>query len=63
MGMSFWNWVGIVMLILALFLNELYLGINAWYEVNLLAVVFGVVYLVVAVSLSMWPSAAHNQNA
>ena len=62
MGMSFWNWLGVVMLVLGLFLNELYLGINAWYEVNLLAVVLGVVYLVVAVSLSIWPSAS-NQNA
>jgi len=63
MGMSFWNWLGIVMLVLGLFLNELYLGINAWYDVNLLAIVVGVVYLVVGIALSVWPSAAHNQNA
>ncbi|NGZ98228.1 MAG: hypothetical protein CV089_19240 [Nitrospira sp. WS110] len=62
MGMSFWNWLGIVMLVLGLFLNELYLGINAWYEVNLGAIVAGVVYLVVAISLSVWPSAS-NQSA
>jgi hypothetical protein len=62
MGMSFWNWLGIVMLVLALFLNELYLGINAWYEINLGAIVAGVVYLVVAISLSVWPSAS-NQSA
>ncbi|MDH4081856.1 MAG: hypothetical protein OEU68_18830 [Nitrospira sp.] len=62
MGMSFWNWLGVVMLVLGLFLNELYLGINAWYEVNLGAIVAGVVYLVVAVSLSIWPSAS-NQSA
>ncbi len=62
MGMSFWNWLGIVMLVLGLFLNELYLGINAWYEVNLLAIVLGVVYLVVAIALSVWPSAS-NQSA
>lgn len=62
MGMSFWNWLGVVMLVLGLFLNELYLGINAWYEVNLGAIIAGVVYLVVAVSLSIWPSAS-NQSA
>lgn len=50
------------MLVLALFLNELYLGINAWYEINLGAIVAGVVYLVVAISLSVWPSAS-NQSA
>lgn len=31
MGMSFINWIGFVMLILALFLNELFLGMNTWY--------------------------------
>lgn len=62
MGMSFWNWAGVVMLVLGLFLNELFLGINAWYEVNLGAIVAGVVYLVVAIALSVWPSAA-NQSA
>ncbi|GKS64173.1 hypothetical protein YTPLAS72_14770 [Nitrospira sp.] len=62
MGMSFWNWLGVVMLVLGLFLNELYLGINAWYDVNLGAIVAGVVYLVVAISLSVWPSAS-NQSA
>jgi hypothetical protein len=62
MGMSFWNWLGIVMLVLGLLLNELYLGINAWYEINLGAIIAGVVYLVVAVSLSVWPSAS-NQSA
>ena len=62
MGMSFWNWLGVVMLVLGLFLNELYLGINAWYEVNLGEIIAGVVYLVVAISLSIWPS-ARNQSA
>lgn len=62
MGMSFWNWLGIVMLVLGLILNELYLGITAWYEVNLGAIIAGVVYLVVAISLSIWPSAS-NQSA
>lgn len=58
MGMSFWNWLGVVMLVLGLLLNELYLGINAWYDINLGAIVAGIVYLVVAVALSVWPSAA-----
>lgn len=62
MGMSFWNWLGIAMLVLGLLLNELFLGINAWYDINLGAIVAGVVYLVVAVSLSVWPSAS-NQSA
>jgi len=59
MGMSFWNWLGIAMLVLGLFLNELYLGINAWYEINLVAIIAGVVYLVVAIALSVWPSASN----
>ena len=58
MGMSFWNWLGVVMLVLGLFLNELYLGINVWYDINLGAIVAGVVYLIVAVALSVWPSPA-----
>ncbi|MDH4084653.1 MAG: hypothetical protein OEV99_14520 [Nitrospira sp.] len=62
MGMSFWNWLGMLMLFFGIFLNELYLGINAWYEVNLGAIVAGVVYLVVAIALSVWPSAS-NQSA
>jgi hypothetical protein len=44
------------MLVLALLLNELFLGITAWYDLNLGAVVAGIVYLVVGVSLSLWPS-------
>jgi hypothetical protein len=56
MGMSFINWMGFVMLVLALLLNELFLGITAWYDLNLGAVVAAIVYLVVGVSLSLWPS-------
>lgn len=56
MGMSFINWIGFVMLVLALLLNEAFLGINAWYELNLGAIVAAIVYLVVGVSLSLWPS-------
>ena len=57
MGMSFINWIGFVMLILALFLNELFLGMNTWYELNMGAVIAGIVYLVVGASLSLWPNA------
>ena len=56
MGMSFINWTGFVMLVLALLLNELFLGMTAWYDLNLGAIVVGIVYLVVGVSLSLWPS-------
>ena len=56
MGMSFINWMGFVMLVLGLLLNELFLGINAWYDLNMGAIIIGVVYLVVGVSLSLWPS-------
>lgn len=56
MGMSFINWTGFVMLVLALLLNELFLGINAWYDLHLGAIVGGVVYLVVGAALSMWPN-------
>jgi NhaP-type Na+/H+ or K+/H+ antiporter len=62
MGMSFINWIGFVMLVLALLLNELFLGMNAWYDLNLGAIVVGIVYLVVGVSLSLWPN-PHDQTA
>ncbi len=57
MGMSFINWMGFVMLVCALLLNELFLGINAWYDLNMGAIIIAVVYLVVGVALSLWPSA------
>jgi hypothetical protein len=56
MGMSFINWIGFVMLVLALILNELFLGMTAWYDLNLGAIVVAIVYLVVGVSLSLWPN-------
>ncbi|NGZ10988.1 MAG: hypothetical protein CV088_16665 [Nitrospira sp. LK70] len=56
MGMSFINWVGFVMLLLALLLNEAFLGINAWYDLHIGAILAGVVWLVVAAALSMWPN-------
>jgi hypothetical protein len=56
MGMSFINWMGFVMLLLALLLNEAFLGVTAWYEFNFPAIIAAIVYLVVAVSLSLWPS-------
>jgi hypothetical protein len=62
MGMSFINWTGFAMLVLALLFNEAFLGMTAWYEVNFAALLAAVVYMVVAVSLSIWPS-PHDQNA
>ncbi|CUS36007.1 hypothetical protein COMA1_20591 [Candidatus Nitrospira nitrosa] len=58
MGLSFINWIGFVMLVLALILNELFLGMNAWYELHLGAIIMGIVYLVVGASLSLWPNAS-----
>lgn len=62
MSMSFVNWIGFVMLLLAILLNEAFLGINAWYELNIMAVLAGVVWLVVAAALSIWPN-RHDQRA
>lgn len=56
MGMSLINWIGFGMLLLAFLLNETFLGITAWYELNIGAVLSGVVWLVVAAALSMWPN-------
>lgn len=56
MGFSFINWVGFVMLVLALLLNEAFLGINAWYELHIVAILIGVAWLVVGAALSIWPS-------
>jgi len=57
MGMSFINWMGFLMLLIAILLNEIFLGINTWYELNLGAIVGAVGYLVVGASLLLWPSA------
>ena len=56
MGFSFINWIGFAMLVLAFLLNEAFLGINAWYDLNIMAVLTGVVWLVVPAALSIWPS-------
>jgi len=58
MGMSFINWIGFAMLVLGLLLNEAFLGMNTWYDLNLGAVIAGIVYLVVGASLSLWPNAS-----
>jgi hypothetical protein len=57
MGMSFINWMGFLMLLIAILLNEIFLGINTWYELNLGAIVGAGGYLVVGASLLLWPSA------
>jgi hypothetical protein len=55
------NWVGIVMLFLALIFNELFLGINAWYELNTGAIIAAVIYLIAGVTLSLWPTPSDDQ--
>jgi len=59
------NWVGFVMLMLAIIFNELFLGITTWYdldagvlkyEFSTSALIMGITYLVVAVTLTLWPS-------
>ena len=62
MGFSFINWIGFAMLVLAFLLNEAFLGINAWYELNIVAILLGVTWLVVAAALSVWPN-RHDQRA
>lgn len=59
--MSGLNWAGLVMLILALLLNELFLGINTWYDLNMGAVIAAVAYLAVGVTLSVWPSPSDDE--
>ncbi|MCP9453348.1 MAG: hypothetical protein NNA23_11775 [Nitrospira sp.] len=55
------NWVGIVMLFLALIFNELFLGINAWYELNTGAIIAAIIYLIAGVTLSLWPTPSDDQ--
>lgn len=58
------NWVGFVMLMLAFILFEAFLGITTYYELdsgalryefNTSAMILGIIYLVVAVTLTLWP--------
>ena len=55
------NWVGFVMLMLALVFNELFLGMNTWYDLNMSAVIGAVIYLVIGVTLAVWPSPSDAQ--
>ena len=61
MGMSFINWVGFVMLLLALLLNGIPRD-KSRYQLNIMAILAGVTWLVVAAALSMWPN-QRDQNA
>ncbi len=54
--MSGLNWSGFIMLFLALIFNEMFLGINTWYDMNAGAVIAAVTYLLVGATLSVWPS-------
>ena len=59
--MSGLNWTGIVMLILAFLFMELFLGINAWYDLNMAAVIAAVAYLLVGLTLSVWPNPSDDE--
>ena len=56
MGMRFINWMGFLMLLFAVIFKEIFLGVNAWDDLNLGVIAGAVVYLVVGASLSLWPS-------
>ncbi|MDH4300893.1 MAG: hypothetical protein OEV51_02355 [Nitrospira sp.] len=56
MGMKFINWMGFLMLLLAVIFKEIFLGVNAWNDLNPGVIVGIVAYLVVGASLSLWPS-------
>lgn len=58
------NWVGFVMLMLAFIFIEAFLGITTYYEIssgalryefNTSAMIFGIIYLLAAVALILWP--------
>ena len=59
--MSGLNWTGLVMLIVAFLFMEVFLGINAWYEMNMGAVIAAVSYLLVGTALTLWPNTQDEQ--
>jgi len=61
--MSGLNWTGLVMLMLAFLFMELFLGINAWYQMNTGAVIAAVMYLLVGATLTLWPNQSDEQEA
>ena len=53
MGFRWFNIIGFLMLLFALFLNEV-VYLNVWYDSNLSVIVPAVVYLSVGLWLSLW---------
>jgi len=57
-GYRWFNLVGFAMLLCALFFNEI-VYLNVWYDRNLLVIIPAVVYLCVALWLSLWGGPRH----
>ncbi len=53
MGMRWFNFLGYVMLIAALFFNEI-VFLNVWNNANYLLIAVAIAYHVVAIGLSLW---------
>jgi len=50
-------------LMLAFLFMELFLGINAWYQMNTGAVIAAVMYLLVGATLTLWPNQSDEEEA
>lgn len=61
MGFRWFNIIGLLMLLLALFLNEV-VYLNVWYHFNFYVVVPAILYIGVALWLSFW-GGPRRQNA
>ncbi len=61
MGFRWFNIIGFLMLLFALFLNEV-VYLNVWYNLNFSVIVPAIVYLGVALWLSLW-GGPHSQDA
>lgn len=62
MGFRWFNFIGFLMLFLALFLNEV-VYLNVWYDFNYSVVVPAILYLGIALLLSLWGGKARLQEA
>ena len=61
MGFRWFNIIGFLMLLFALFLNEV-VYLNVWYEFNFFAVIVpAIVYLGVGLWLSLWGGPRHQE--
>ena len=61
MGFRWFNIIGFLMLLFALFLNEV-VYLNVWYNLNFSVIVPAIVYLGIALWLSLW-GGHHRQDA